>query len=401
MTLKDIGPGFRRKRRSPSFPLAGIQSPFGLYPIAAFPLLAGETLESLTMAGRFISMPVKHPIMGAWLEQWVVAVPARLALSEAVVTDIAPSTVGLTAGADRPRFFTKSGALDTIKRAYDLVVDEFFEAPGSANPTVDGVAQLPRMGVDWTENLQPKPASGDPTKWPIANVTEELTGMDLETERQLIQATTYRDWQQQFGVSDPKSQSRPIMLRYDRDWTLPQNVIDPASGVPRSAFFWDRKFSMGKRFRAKEHSIILVLSAWRPLMLNALTVASYLQRMSGLKEWLPPHNEGAWDTIGADDAIFAAAFDTDNTTLVYDKSDVWARGETFVNCAAADSPYPPYVSANSLESAGVDSQRGKFPSTAEVDAIFVGSTAPSKVVHYQAMCLARILGYVREVRDVA
>ena len=151
------------------------------------------------------------------------------------------------------------------------------------------------------------------------------------------------------------------MLRYDRDWTLPQNVIDPASGVPRSAFFWDRKFSMGKRFRAKEHSIILVLSAWRPLMLNALTVASYLQRMAGLKEWLPPHNEGAWDTIGADDAIFAAGFDTDNTTLVYDKSDVWARGETFVNCSAADSPYPPYVSANSLESAGVDSQQGKFP----------------------------------------
>lgn len=400
MAMKDIGPGLRRQRRSPSFPLAGIMSAFGLYCSGAFPLLAGETLESLSLSGRFISMPVKHPISGAWLEQWVVAVPARLALSEATVTDIAPATAGLTAAADRPRFFTKTGGLDVIKRAYDLCVAEFFQN-ASAPPTIDGVSMLPRMGIDWTENLQPKPVSGDPTKWPVEADEQELTGMDLETERQLAEMADYRNWQQQFGARDPKRDYRPKILRYDRDWTLPQNVIDPASGTPRSAFFWDRKFSTQKRFRAPEHMVILVLSAWRPLMYNGLTVASYLQRMNGLTEWLPPKNEAAWTTIGADDAVFAAAFDTDNTQLVFDRSDVWARGETFVNCSAAESPFPVPVSANSLESAGVDSQRGKYPTTAEVDALFVGATAPQRVVHYQAMMVARILGHVREVKDVA
>lgn len=400
MAMKDIGPGLRRRRRNPQFPLAGVQAPFGLYPVAAFPMLAGETLERLNLSGRFISMPMKHPICGAWLEQWVVEVPMRLVLSEASVTDINPSTAGLTAGADRPRFFTKSGALDTIKRAYDLIANEFFQSPGSTAPTVDGVMQLPRMGVDWTENLQPKPVSGDPTKWPVEADEQELTGLDLETERQLAEFADYRNWQQQFGVRDPKSDYRGRVLRYDRDWSLPQNVIDPASGVPRSAFFWDRKFGFNKRHRVREHSLILVLSAWRPLMYNGLTVASYIQRMNGLTEWLPPRNEAAWSTIGADDAVFAAAFDTDNTTLVFDRSDVWARGETFVNCAPADSPYPVPTSANSLESAGVDSQRGKYPTAAETNALFVGANATDRVVHYQAMMQASILGFVQEVHDV-
>lgn len=399
MAMKDIGPGFARRRRNPTFPMAGVMQPFGLYPLAAFPLLAGETLENLNLAGRFISQPMKHPITGAWLEQWVAVVPMRLCMSEATVTDIAPSTTGLTAGADRPRFFTKSGALDTIKRAYDVVANEFFQAPGQTAPTVDGVMQLPRMGVDWTENLQPKPASGDPTKWPEKAVTEELTGIDLETERQLMEAADYRRWTEQFTGVDPKSQLRARIIRYDREWKLPQNVIDPATGIPRSSFFWDRKMNLSKRFKAMEHSIVLVLSAWRPLMFNGLTVASYIQRMNGVLEWLPPRNEAGWSTIGADDPIFAAAFDTDNTQLIFDRSDVFARGETFINCAAADSPYPVPISANSLESAGIDSQRGKYPTAAETNTLFVGATATDRVAHYQAIAMARILGFVQEVAD--
>ena len=148
-----------------------------------------------------------------------------------------------------------------------------------------------------------------------------------------------------------------------------------------------------------EHSIVLVLSAWRPLMFNGLTVASYIQRMNGVLEWLPPRNEAAWSTIGADDPIFAAAFDTDNTQLVFDRSDVFARGETFINCAAAESPYPVPVSANSLESAGIDSQRGKYPTAAETNTLFVGATATDRVAHYQAIAMARILGFVQEVAD--
>lgn len=396
MAMKNIGPGLKRWRRSPTFPMGGVMQPFGLYPLMAFPMLAGETLESFSAQGRFISQPMKHPITGAWFESWAVTVPMRL-VSEALVTDIAPSWTGLTAASDRPRFFTKATGLDTIKKAYDLVANEFFQTPGITAPTVDAVMQLPRMGVDWTENLQAQPASGDPSKWPVEQDEQELTGLDLETERVLMESADYRRWQQQFGVDDPKKEYRGKVLRYQRWWSLPQNVIDPATGVPRSAFFWDIKFGMEKNFRAREHCIVLMLGAWRPLMFNGNTVASYIQRMGSLTEWLPPKNEAAWTKIGADDPIFAAAFDTDNSPLIFDRSDVWARGESFVNCSSAESPYPVPVSANANADTSLDTIRSKYPTAAETNALFVGSTATDRVVHYQAIGMARILGHVQEV----
>ena len=90
--------------------------PFGLYPLAAFPLNAGDTLEHLSMSGRFISQPIKHPINGAWFEQWVAAVPLSM-INSAFFTDLAPVTTGYTAASDQPRYFTKAGGIDLIKRS--------------------------------------------------------------------------------------------------------------------------------------------------------------------------------------------------------------------------------------------------------------------------------------------
>lgn len=397
--LRDMGPGYGRSNRSPAFPLAGIMSPFGLYCMAAAPLFAGETLSAAFMQGRMQTQPVKNPLNGAWAEMWVVSVPLSL-ISESLINDIAPSTAGFTAGTDRPRFFTKSGAVDWIKLAYDKVVAEYFRRPGALGSQIDGVEMLPRMGVDWTENLMLKPASGDPTKWPQQAITEELTGLDLETERQLIEASDYRRFTQQFGVRDPKPDNRPRIHRYVRSWTLPRSTVDTATGMPRASFGWDLALRMEKGHRMKEHSLVLVLGAWRPLMLNSITPWSFIQRMVGLKHWLPPRADAAWDTIQGNDPVFKAGFGVAGDTLVYDRSDVFARGETFINCASVDSPYPPITSANGLVTDGQDGIRSKFPSVAEINSIFVGANATDRVGYYQAMLQLRVNGLVRQV-DVA
>ena len=316
MGLRDMGPGFTRSNRSPAFPLAGIMSPFGLYPMAAAPLFAGETLSAAFMSGRMETRPVKNPLNGAWCEMWVVSVPLSI-ISESLINDIAPSTAGFTAAADRPRFYTKSGGVDWIKLAYDKVVSEYFRRPGASGLQIDGVEQLPRMGVDWTENLMLRPASADPTKWPQQGVTEELTGIDLETERHLIEASDYRRFTQQYGVKDPRDDLRPRIHRYVRSWALPKATIDTATGMPRSMFQWDLQLKLEKGHRMKEHSILLVLGAWRPLMLNTLTPWSFLQRMVGLKHWLPPRAEAAWDTIQGNDPVFKTGFGVVGDNLVY------------------------------------------------------------------------------------
>lgn len=394
--LRDMGPGFARANRSPAFPLAGVMSPFGLYVLAAAPVFAGETLSAAFLQGRMQTQPVKNPLSGAWAEMWVVSVPLSL-VSESLINDIAPSTAGFTAGADRPRFFTKSGGVDWIKLCYDKVVSEYFRRPGAGGAQIDGVEMLPKMGVDWTENLMLKPASADPTKWPQMAVTEELTGLDLETERQLIEASDYRRFTQQFGVRDPRDDLRARIHRYVRSWTLPKSTVDTATGMPRASFGWDLAMKMEKGHRMKEHSLVLVLAGWRPLMLNTLAPWSFLQRMSGLKHFLPPNRAGAWDTIQGNDPVFKAGFGVVGDTLVYDRSDVFCRGETFINCGAAESPYPPIVSANGLVSDGQDGIRSKFPTVAEINAMFVGSTAVDRVGYYQAMLQLRINGLVRQV----
>ena len=109
---------------------------------------------------------------------------------------------------------------------------------------------------------------------------KELTGLDLETERQLIEASDYRRFTQQFGVRDPKPDNRPRIHRYVRSWTLPRSTVDTATGMPRASFGWDLALRMEKGHRMKEHSLVLVLGAWRPLMLNAITPWSFIRRIS-------------------------------------------------------------------------------------------------------------------------
>ena len=76
---------------------------------------------------------------------------------------------------------------------------------------------------------------------------------------------------------------------------------------------------------------------------------------------------------------------------------MFCRGETFINCGPAESPYPPITSANGLVSDGQDGIRSKFPTVAEINAMFVGSTAVDRVGYYQAMLQLRINGLVRQV----
>lgn len=398
--IKDIGPGYGRVRRNPMFPTAGIMVPFGLYPLAAFPLNAGDTLENLSMSGRFISQPIKHPINGAWFEQWIAAVPLSL-INSAFFTDLAPVTTGFTAAADQPRYFTKAGGLDLIKRAYDLVVAEYFTRVGATPPVNDGVTMLPRMGVDWTENLMLKPSALNVSLLPMQGVNTALTGIDLESERALIESSDYRDWVQQFGVKDPaRNDIRPRILRYLRNWSLPQNVIDPASGSPRSAFYWSPTLKLEKRMRAPEPTIVLVLGAWRPQMFSDYLPQSYLSRMAGIKEWLPPHNEAAWSPIQGNDPLFKAGFGVVGDNLIFDRSDIWSRGEQFINCLPADSPYPVPVSTSTGVPGGQDQMRGKYPTAADINALFVTTTAlKDRCLHYQAMLSTVVLGHAKQVAE--
>lgn len=362
-------------------------------------MLAGDTIMSSALRGRFISQPMKHPITGGWLEFWHAFVPMRVIGRTATVNDIAPSTTGLTYAADEPRFFGKTGQLDHIKAAYLKVVADYFTQTGVTVPTLDGVSQLPIMGTDWAENLMVRPASGNPTVWPVQGVTEELTGLDLETERLLLESADYRSFTQQFGVKDPEVDNRSKIARYWRQWSLPQNVIDPASGAPRSAFFFETALQMEKPFKANEHGISLILASFRPVMFKRLSDSSIVGRMNGLKDWLPPRGAGAWQPIQGNDSVFKTGFGLVGDNLVYDRSDVFARGEYQVNCLDADTPFPVPRSAVGSATGTVAVTRGYYATSAEIDAMFVSATNPAARMHYSALVSQRVQGFIQNVAE--
>ena len=76
MAMQIVTPGETRTRvqRQPNFPMAGTMKPYGLYPMMITPVLPGETLLEFEMKRRTLSMPVRHPLVGAWLETWLVYV---------------------------------------------------------------------------------------------------------------------------------------------------------------------------------------------------------------------------------------------------------------------------------------------------------------------------------------
>lgn len=397
-SLRSAAPGRFRQARSPLFPFGGTLLPFGLYPVFAFPILPGETVGKVEVRGRFISQPLKSPISGAWMEGWVFEVPLRL-IEPNFFAQEAPSTTGHVAAALNQRFFTNTGQITLIQEAYNLIVQQFFTRENSVPPTVEtGITQLPLVQVDWMDNMSAVPVGMVKANMPENFFTAELVGMSLEEERSLTETDQYRQFVQMFGPKDPQDEYRPRLRRYFRQWGIPNNVIDPSSGVPRSTHFYDLDWGLRKGFYAKEPAIGMVLMAYRPQMYKNLALGSYLGRMVGTRQWFPPHGQAAWSIINGDDPIFPAGFDTGPSDWIFDRSDVFMRGEAFLNASAANNPYPPPASANGLSTTN-QGLRGAYCSAAEWQALFANAGTLNQLMYYQGLGSASISGLIKEVSD--
>ena len=161
--IQTILPGQTRTRhtRRPNFPIAGTMVPFGLYPIMVHPVLPGETLHNFESKFRCLSRPVKHPLAGCWLEHWLCYVKFTdldRQFGEMFISDTY-STAGHTAGADKPRMFTKSGQIDWITKCVNRIHQAYFIHEHETARTIDGVPLVKINQASWMQNalFQPTP----------------------------------------------------------------------------------------------------------------------------------------------------------------------------------------------------------------------------------------------------
>jgi len=418
MSMRVVTPGETRTRvqRQPNFPIAGSLKPYGLYPAMATPVLPGETLLDFEMKRRMLSMPVRHPLVGAWLETWLVYVKLTdidPALAEMFVSQDMPTT-GYTASAANARYFTKAGQIDWIGLCMASIWDAYFADAseiGGTRPTIDGVLMRGRKNVDWAHNLMFTPDGMTAADLP-SNPEAQLTGMQMMALAGMSELT-YEKYLAQYSVSQKETadlQGKPEILRYVPSWTVPTNSIDPASGAPSSAWAWSDAFKAEKPMRFPEPGFLILVQSVTPKMFSDAFDATRLGGMWGFADWFPSYNlsdpAAGIVEINADDPAFLAAFGAAaDGGLLVDHRDLLTRGEAFVNHGWDAGPYRiPRISTQRVtagDATPLQRLRGKYPSLDDVNALFVEHTATTpddkrRCCYYEGICSATIRGHVKD-----
>lgn len=399
--IQVIRPGQTRRRvsRTPNFPMAGIMRPFGLYPLMVHPVLPGETMEFFSCKLRALSRPVKHPLAGAWLESWLVYVKFTdldRELGDMFISD-SYATTGHTLAADAPRYFGKSGQIDWVGKCVRRVHEAFFTHEGETPRAIDGVPQVKLNNVSWFQNCIFEEAAvslgGD-----VATVEGQLSAFEMMRQMAMTELS-YEKYLQQYGVQSIRTGiGEPEILRYARAWTMPSNTIDPTTGAPSSAWVWSEAIEANKPKRFEEPGFVVQLATIRPKMFMGNLTSSMVGRLWGFSDWFPAYN--LEDPAAGAKVIPVAQSNVVGATanVVYDHRDLLAHGEQFVNCAAADHPYAlPLASApKHLLASPVEDLRGEYATSADVDAMFTGGTAPLRLCYYEGISSLRIQGHVRD-----
>lgn len=391
----------QRVNRRPNFPIAGIMKPFGLYPLWATPVLPGETLQASNTRMRTISMPINHPLSGAWLETWMFYVKFTdldRDLGQMFISDTYDDT-GWTAASDSARYFTKSGQVDWVRKCMERFHDAYFVHDNETPRTIDGVRKCKLNAVSWNQNLMFKP---DDAAVPTVDASDQYEHMNNWMMLQQMQMTelTYEKYLETYGVQQVRQNvGDPEILRFARSWTQPTNTIEPTTGAPSSAWAWSDEIKMEKAKRFDEPGFVVMCATVRPKMYPVTLASSMIGELWGFSDWYPSYNlqdpTAGVKEIPGSSSLLAAGGATGNKNFIYDHRDLLTHGEPFVNCAQGDHFYDlPYFAGPAFgDSAEPEDMRGEYADDTSIDAMFSGV---NKGLYYEGMASATIAGHVTD-----
>lgn len=408
LSILATGAARSRKDRTPNFPIAGVMKPYGIYPIWGHPVLPGETLEECRIKWRVLSKPVKHPLVGAWCDTWLCYVKFTdidRALGNMFISD-SYSTAGWTAGANKPRMFTKSGQIDWFTNCVNRITQAFFLHEGETIITNDGVPMAKLNNNSWYQNLMLKPATvtvanlpGDP-----AGVDTQLTGFQV-MQMMSMNEITYESYLKQYGIQSVATGiGQPEILRYSRSWTVPVNTVEPTTGAPSSAWVWSDEIKSDKPKRFDEPGFVIMIACIRPKMFMKALPYSMVGDLWGFSDWFPAYNledpaAGVRQIVSNDPVIDQTYVTGGPLNLLYDHRDLLNHGEQFINnFDAPTTPYPlPFSTGLSIAAGSTLAQlQGEYPLAADIDGLFVSATAADKFCYYEGIAMAHIKGHIAD-----
>lgn len=360
-------PNTGRMLRQPRHTALLRHRPWQIQPCLIAPVLAGETMQSLTMQARCVTDPLKSKFAGWWLEYYFFYIKLRdlnntpsggagAALSDQMidmlVNGTTPTDVNL--GTPAAHYYWSGGGINFTRECLRRVVVEYFRDEANANwagsqtPAIDNV---PIAAVNVRTGLQSL-IDGDAT---TVNEEGELAGEEtalpahyagfeeaFENWRKMraqgLVVATFEDYLNSFGVKAPQrvqeDEHRPELIRYIRLFQYPVNHVEPTTGTPTSAVSWSTQERASKKRFFREPGFIFGVTVARPKVYLGRQECALAHYMDNHLMWLPAVLADApftsvrefADNVGP----LAAEAGTDENYAL-DMRDLFVHGDQFVN----------------------------------------------------------------------
>lgn len=371
--------------------------PWQVCPFLIAPVLPGESLKSFTAQARSVTKPIKDPIGGWFAEFYWFYVKLRDLTQRDTITGllIDPNAdwSGLASAAQAETFHS-GGGVNWISKCLERIMEEYFRDEGQAwNSNMIG--NLPAASIkqkSWMDSLMLESAVEDLNVDLNANAT--ITASEVQKalamydflQGQGLATMSYEEFLTQFGISLPAEEThKPELLRYERDWTYPSNTVDPLTGVPVSAASWATAVRADKVRFFKEHGFIVGACCFRPKVYMASQIASASHYLASAMAWLPPNFTSPQSSlIPLVDGATGPFGTTPTSAPLFDAKDLFIYGDEFRN-------FTDNTGVNTVALPAADLQR-LYPTATDADALFVGSTAATRLIDVDGVCSFQIAG---------
>lgn len=394
-----------RRTRSPKHTFQARTRPFQFQPVAIAPVLPGETLTRAVFQSRAVTDPIDNPIVG-WTKEYglwyvrLVDLYERETLME-MLLDPAKDMSSLNDGTEALAYYHTNGDAVNInwtKLCTKRIVDEYFRYEGEDwddfTITPVGGAAMPAVpiardmfldsfinandvdeGASFDENLVSASAGqGDAT---TAVLTSEIDAAMRRYNLSRLHGVTdmtYEDWLVAHGIRAPQNvdQFKPELLRIIREWSYPNNTIDPTNGTPRSAVSWAISDSMDKPRLFKEPGFLFFATWTRPKIYYENLTSSACHVMNSAKDWSPLLLDEAWDSMKKM-AAGDPPLDANTDAYWFDVKDIFMHGDQFVNFELTDA------AANIVALPTASGVFRYLTTDAEIDGLFVGASPANQI----------------------
>ncbi len=395
-----------RKLRKPRHAHQVRHRPWQVQPFMIAPVLPGETLKNLLLQARVVTDPIKHPLVGWWIEYYYFYVKHRDLAERQAMMDLVMTNTPLTAlnVAAKVETYHAAGMPDFSQLALNRVIDTYFRDEGEAT-LAGAIGNLPSASIaqdTWLDSV--KPASTNPATDPklpgergeaaddvLAGFSAQYTQWEFMKQEKLTDLT-YEDFLKTYGVKGEAvaaviDEHKPELLRYVRDWSYPTNTVDPVTGVPASAVSWAVAERADKDRFFSEPGFICGYTVARPKVYLSKQIGSGVDMLSDAFSWLPAVlSDDPYTSLRqfANNAGPLAGSVTDAAGYWVDVRDLFIYGDQFVNFAltATDA---------GLVALPTVALQKRYASAADADSVFV-TPASKNLIRQDGVTQLQILG---------